>query len=324
MLIIIASHLAQHGGFNFPADSISVNKIWWQFMSTCGGRGNDLFVLLSGYFLIKSSGINFHKLFRLWVKTEFYSVIVFCCMVYSGLEVLTFKTAVISLLPVTHGWWWFPRIYFVMYLIHPYLNILLHSFTRKDYEKFLMTVMIYWCLIPAFLRSDFGGSPLIDFICIYSIAGYFRLWAEDFGSSKFILYGLLFTLADIFGAAFFDFTGLYNSYLGSMAMSFAGMMKPFTLLSALCFLLGFRKLSVSTDKFINAAAGATFGVYMLHENEFNIAKLWRNTLHACSFQDSPYLIAYTIVVVIVVYVVCTVIELLRAKAFRTLSGGRLS
>ena len=318
MLMIIASHLAQHGRFDFPLDSLSVNRLWWQFMRTSGARGNDLFVLISGYFLVNSSGIKFHKMLNLWSRMFLYSVVVFCALTFSGIEVFSVKAALKAVTPVTHGWWWFPRTYFVLYLVHPYLNILLHGFNRREYEKFLVTVMIYWCLIPFFLRTNFEGSSLIHFICLYSLAGYFHLWAKDFGGKMFILYGILCIVAHIFVHGIFDAMGIEREiFWGSM-------MSPFILLSALCLFLGFRKLDIRYSKIVNVIAAATFGVYMLHENKFNIQVLWSNVFCVASFQDSPYLIPYSIMVILIVYTVCTVIELLRSWVFMKFSRGLLS
>ncbi|MBQ4401115.1 MAG: hypothetical protein II832_03005, partial [Synergistaceae bacterium] len=61
-----------------------------------------------------------------------------------------------------------------------------------------------------------------------------------------------------------------------------------------------------------------------HENKFNIQVLWGNVFGVASFQDSPYLILYSIMVILIVYTVCTVLELLRSWVFRKVSRGLLS
>ena len=150
MLMIIASHLSQHGGFSFSADSITINRLWQQILFLGGQRGNDIFILISGYFLIESSsGIKFYKLFKLWIILFFWSLVVSCALVISGSEVLSPVFIIKSLMPLTQGWWWFPRVYFVMYLFHPYLNIFLRSLNRVEYKKFLMMIIICWSIIPA-------------------------------------------------------------------------------------------------------------------------------------------------------------------------------
>ncbi|MBR0204955.1 MAG: hypothetical protein IJQ56_11385, partial [Synergistaceae bacterium] len=74
MLMIIAFHFYFHGGFDFPVNSISFNRLVFQFFNTFGCVGNEIFVLISGYFLIKSSGIRLSKVINMWLKMFFYSL----------------------------------------------------------------------------------------------------------------------------------------------------------------------------------------------------------------------------------------------------------
>ena len=72
------------------------------------------------------------------------------------------------------------------------------------------------------------------------------------------------------------------------------------------------------------AASATFGVYLIHDNNLVRPFLWRVVFKNASFQNSPYLIPYSIGVVILVYVACTAIEILRSKIFKIISCSKLS
>ena len=82
MLMIIAHHFACHGGFYFHANSIMLNRLWHKFIFMGGSLGNDIFVMLSGYFLINSKVLNLRRLFNLWARIFFYSVIIYssCCL----------------------------------------------------------------------------------------------------------------------------------------------------------------------------------------------------------------------------------------------------
>lgn len=324
MLMIIGHHIYRHGKFDFPVDVITVNKLWLQFLLIGGNLGNNIFVLISGYFLVKSSGVKYRKLFNLWVRAFFYAVLIYWLFVFSGLEIFSPLTALRVMLPITKPRNWFVSTYFVMYLVHPYVNILLHSFTRDEYRKFLASVFIYWSVIPIMTNSNFQGSLLTDFICIYSLAGYIRLWADDFGSRKYIIFGALFALVNFLLVVLVDLAALQNAFFARYTEYFLGMMRPFTVLSALCMLIGFKSLKIKS-KAVNVIATATLGVYLLHENEFIRENfLWQDIFHIAQLRDNPYLIPYSLVALVVVYIACTVIELARSKAFRILSGGRLS
>ncbi len=97
------------------------------------------------------------------------------------------------------------------------------------------------------------------------------------------------------------------------------MMRPFTIMAALCLLLGFRKLDIPHIKIINITASAVLGVYLLHENGFSKQFFWHTLLKFEQFRNSMYLIPYSIMAVFVVYALCTVIELARIKIFGVLA-----
>lgn len=54
MLMIVACHFATHGGFSYR-NGLTIPRIWWDFLEMGGNFGVDVFVLISGYFLIKDT-----------------------------------------------------------------------------------------------------------------------------------------------------------------------------------------------------------------------------------------------------------------------------
>ena len=102
------------------------------------------------------------------------------------------------------------------------------------------------------------------------------------------------------------------------------MHSTFIVLSSICLFIAFKNLKVKYIRAVNIIASATFGVYLIHDNNFVRPFLWHTVFKNASFQESPYLIPYSIAVILTVYISCTVIELIRAKLFKLLSGGRLS
>lgn len=61
---ITICHFATHGGFCFDAQMVSIPRFWWYFIEMGGNFGVDVFVLISGYFLIteKYKVFNFKKI----------------------------------------------------------------------------------------------------------------------------------------------------------------------------------------------------------------------------------------------------------------------
>ena len=265
----------------------------------------------------------------MWIKILFFSLAVFVLLSYTEPGYFTIKGLLKCFMPVTHRRWWFLSTYFLMYLLHPYLNIFLHAMSRDEYKEFLLAAGFYFSIIPVITKSEFGYSELSMFLYFYCLAGYVRLWADNFGSKKYIFYGFALMGLNFLSAFVLDVIGLKIPFAANNSEYFLfggrpGMMRPLNIISAFCMFIGFNKLNIAPNRVINIIASATLGVYMLHENGFSINFLWRDVFDFPSFQNSPYLIPYSLACVIVVYISCTIIELLRSKIFRTLTRGYLS
>ena len=329
MMMIVAFHFFRHGGFDFPEDSFTVNRIFAQFVLMFGNFGNAVFVLISGYFLILSDRLKPQRLINLWLRMVFYSAAFYAASVLIGRADFGAKGILSVLRPVTKFRWWFASTYIILYLIHPYLNIFLKRMTKEEYRKFLAAVFCYWCIIPMLSKSNFGANALINFMCLYSLAGYFRLWADDVCGKKYILYGLIFMAMNFVMILLLDAAVMKFPVLSEYAVHFTGLMncqeilRPLVVLTALSLVLGFKGFDVTQRKIVNVIAASSFGVYLIHDGAAGHF-LWREVFRNASFQDSPYLIPYSLSVILTVYISCTVIELIRSKIFRTITRGYLS
>ena len=78
MFMIIFHHISVHSNFN---NLTTTNLLYLKFIQIGGKIGVNIFVLISGYFLINTERIKINKIFKLWGQMLFYSLliyIVFC------------------------------------------------------------------------------------------------------------------------------------------------------------------------------------------------------------------------------------------------------
>ena len=323
ILMIIAFHLAYKSGFNFSGGSIVVNRLWIQFLGmgeSLGYVGNDIFVIISGYFLIKSSRINFTRLLNLWLRILFYSVLFFTLHVMFGQETFSFKDTARAFMPITTRQWWFMTSYFFLYILHPLLNDVIRNLNRENCRKFILLLLVSWG-ITLLTHPNIRFKHYLDFICMYSLGSYIRLWADKVGSKKYILLGAFAMAANFMCIVKFvplNMSGIYPEDY------FHAMTGALNIIASVCMFLGFKSLNIGNIRTVNVAASAVSGVYMLHDHAFAVNFWWHRVFKAAVFQDSPYLIPYMIFAVIIVYVSCTIIDLLRSRLFRALSRGHLS
>lgn len=212
--------------------------------------------------------------------------------------------------------------YFALYMLHPYINILLHTMTQSEYKKMLTTMFVLWSVLPTFMRQAMFSSALIWFIFLYCLAGYFRLWANDFGSKNFIWLGFALMMFNIFSIVVFDFIGLKIPYIGNRASILLSGDSITTLMLTFSLLIGFSHLNIGHSKVINTIASTTLGIYFIHAYPLTyLRELFReNSL----YQDSPYLIPCSIAIVLASYFMSMLVELVRIQIFKILSRGRLS
>ncbi|WP_080703498.1 acyltransferase [Streptococcus equinus] len=314
MFLIIAHHFSVHGDFKEYMLTIPFNnKLWLQFLQLGGKIGVDVFVIISGYFLISSKKLKLVKVLNFWSQLIFYSVLLYAVFVFSSNESLSILGIIKNSLPVLSSRWWFASTYFVLYLLSPYLNKLLNSFNKREYQKFIILLSVLWCILPTLTNQTVQSNPLLWFMYLYALAGYIRLYGlfDNMKAKSCILLAILVSLLTLSSAAILDILGMKISFLSEHATHFFGMQKlPILIISVLLF-LGFSKIDMGSNKLINIIASATFGVYLIHDNNYVRPFLWEKLFKNALFSNSHYLIPYSLLVIIVVYVVCIVIELMR-------------
>ena len=313
MVLIVAHHFAKHSGFDFPLDKITINRLWIQFIEVGGKLGVDLFVLISGYFLISQKTTKTSRLLKLWGQIFFYSVLIFLIFTVSGIKPLGLKELIKHIAPITCSQWWFASTYFVLYLLVPYINRLLHTFDKDQYILFLAVLVLLWSVIPSFTGQAFQSNALLWFVVLYSIAGYIRLYGIKTALSSRRLLGYAFAclLLTFLSAIVFDIMGIKIPFFGKHATFFYGMQKLPILIISLLMFIGFTKLSIGYHKSINLIASATFGVYLIHDSSYVRSFLWKTLFNSVAYSDSNLLILYSMIVIIIVFVGCSVIELMR-------------
>lgn len=319
MFMIVMHHFAIHGGFSFAAQTLTVPRFWYSFIIMGGKTGVNIFVLISGYFLINDR-YKFPKLknvLKLLGQVLFYSVIFTAIFGFLGLKKITRTLLIETFLPVTYGSYWFASAYVVLYLLHPFINVLLLKLKKAEYQKLLALLLVIWCVIPTFLNSNYQSNNLLWFITVYVIAGYIRLHGlnERFEAKHYLLLWVIFTALQYLCSVGMMLLGAKSKFIYKNVQHFNSMQSIIVLLCAISAFMVFAKHKIRVNKFINIIASAAFGVYLIHDNRLVRQFLWKTFFNNAQFQDSLFIIPYSIIAAAAVYIVCTVIDLLRQKLF---------
>lgn len=278
-----------------------------------GNFGVDVFVLISGYFLICSENglFNFKRILKFWGQAAFYSVLIYLLFGFAGICELGGSSFVKSFFPITFQTWWFVSTYFALYLLHPFINVLLRKLDKSMYQKLLVLLVILWSVVPTLTAVNILDTQLTGFIVLYCIAGYIRLYGLNpkFTMKHYLAVWILFSVLRYFSSVVMTLLGRNDT------LRFYERNSMFTLFSALAFFMIFEKMKMGYHRWINVIASAAFGVYLIHDHRFVRAFLWETVFKNAQFQNSAKIIPYSVFAVIVVYIICTVIDLLRQKLF---------
>ena len=315
MFMIVASHFSAHSGFTFDKGVIDLSVLWYYVLDLGGQFGVDVFILISGYFLVQNTNlsVSVKKCLKLWGQVFFYSTSIFVIGITTGICKYSHTQLINALLPIISKAWWFATTYFVLFLLHPYLNRLLHNISKRQYQNFLLLLFFIWCIIPTFTSFSLASNELVDFFFFYVIAGYIRLHGSSIklNSKHFFLLWLLATLVTYSSGIILTLLGKNINLFAEHANYFYHRKTLPTLFRAVFFFMIFERMTIKPSKIINTISKAAFGVYLIHDSNIIRPWLWKSLFVGRQYQDSYLLVPYSIIVALIVYTVCTLIDLTR-------------
>ena len=315
IIMIIAHHFALHSGFDFLGEGdITINRIWVKFLQSGGKIGVDIFVLITGFFLVKSNGVKTNKVIRMWLQMFTWSVLIYAVFVLIGAETFNIREFIKNCLPVIYNKWWFASCYFMLYLLSPYINRLLNLINKREYISLLVLLGVFWCVLPTVFVQPLESNNLLWCIYLYSVGGFIRLYDVKTGrkGTQLICYSLLVWIA-VFSVSFMlPYTAGKVASLKCFNNLFELQSLPTAAISILLF-LGFKSLDIKENKTINTLASATFGIYLIHDNNYVRPFLWKTVFKNAAIAANSNMILYSVLETAAVYIVCAVLELIRMQ-----------
>lgn len=308
ILIIILSHYSVHGDFNINAASIPMNKFFIQ-SSGLGEIGVDCFIFISGYFLVNSS-FHLKKLLKLELEVLFYSIGIAILYYIIGHGKMEMKEMLKAFLPTISGQYWFMSAYILLYMLSPFINLLIKSLSQKMHLLFIMVLFAIYILIPTFTMCTIAGnSNIMLFITFYLLASYIRLYPNAtnyFNCMKLnILVAVISYIIIILPIIVYHNLGVisYNYFMGAHSL-------PLVVCSLSLFLV-FKNMKVTYNKTINWLANSVLGVYLIHDHPFVRNYIWKYVFRNAMFLNSKFLVFHAIGTILIVFFVCMTIDKIR-------------
>lgn len=229
--------------------------------------GVDLFILISGFFLIRLKPKGIINLAVVIVAFELFSLIC-TCIVTENVPVASMAKHIID--PLGNSQYWFITYYVALVLLSPILNKSLET-TDKIVLRKIIIILAAFNTISCWLfssRLDQGGYSLFNFILLYCIGHYIRVENLSAKMTKFRILST-FIVATSVNLLIIGCLILKNHSIDfeSLAFSLAGKYSnPFTIVCASSVLMLFLKFKFNSTT-INSFASCSLGVYLLQDGE---------------------------------------------------------
>lgn len=327
MLMIVCLHYLSKGGFlGDPARAeMSVSGYAaWLIEAFCLVAVN-VYVLISGYFGAGAEAKNVLKRpLNIWKQVIFYSVLIGAVAMLAGIQEFDIYQIFTYIFPTVTEHYWFATSYIILCFFMPFLDFGVKTLDKKSLEKLLGAFLLVFCIsktvIPMHLAWDKFGYDAFWFVTLYLTGAYIRLYGFPFleGRRKAAL--LYIGSALVIFASFIVIRTLYleKGILADFINYGYSYNYLFCYLGAIGLFMVFA--NSGTDKMecmrkpIELGAGAAFGVYLIHEH-INVRYLWVAWFDCRALVDAPLFVflGHMIFTVFTVYMVCTLIELIRGR-----------
>lgn len=305
MFIIIAYHYVLHG--KMINSDLCYNEMYMRIFSLGGPFANTIFILIMGYFMINSD-FKVKKFLKLITKMLFYGFLI--AIIYISFE-KNINADLFSheLMPLVYGGW-FIVTYIIMYLISPFLNKMIKSLKKKDFQKLLIIIVFIWSIIPTIMNYYSNYSNLDVFLVIYMIGAYIRLYDNEKENNKrnlqlgvlfggiLIIRAIILTLIE---NSSFSIKSEYDSIYYTLINN------VLTLLSSIFIFRYFKNINFVSSK-INWISKNILGVYLIHDDNIVRPYLWNEFLPNYLYKNSKFLMVHFIFKILIVFTGCIIID----------------
>lgn len=259
------------GGLKFAREG-SIHQYMFYLTENLFAGAVDLFVMISAYFLCTTKKRKTIKVFELIFQVVLFQEAFYLARIFLVKEqVFTIKSFIGNLLPINY----FVILYSALYLISPYVNTLIHSLSKKNFQKLLITVLIVfsvWTIFVDALENAQGiplnglstvgmygsqkGYSIVNFILVYFVGAYIRIHGINMKNRQLIWSGI-----GILAVNYIWSMGEHS--LGLSSISAWNYNNPLIILFAAIVLVLFSRVHFY-NKGINELAKGAFTCFLFH------------------------------------------------------------
>lgn len=283
------------------------------------------FVLISGYYTIKTSSKGLLKLLAI-------------IFVYSLPEILinlyhshNLKQILYDLLFVSNSHFWFVRTYLYLYLLAPLLNYYLKN-TNSKQRWYIIFILFFMSIYIGTIHSDDSlsdGKNITNFMFIYILGNQLYKHRYNLKQITIKLLVLLYLLLNIALVLYYSFSTnlIIQKIVWRLSFPYCS---PIIIVNALLLFMIFMNIRICSEK-INYLAKSSLAIYLIHENRpYVIGAIGSSSIYLINnisnsfilflilITLSLFIIALTVIIDKLLYPVWNKVELFGNKIYHRL------
>jgi len=339
MFLIIIYHIIVHGKVIENCNNEGL-KIIFEIVLFMTLVHVNSFVLVTGYYQIDSS-FKQKKIWALLNASWFYRLIIMGILLCIDIISIDKLTIIREGFPININEYWFLKNYIILYCISPFINKALINFDKKTFKSLLIVLFIILSIIPAItggLFFDNNGLTLYQFIYMYMIGAYLKKYPlnksylfKRASNNKYKIYMIsIFLICVFLNYTLYKYSDSLlnvNTITEDIGRNIhrTGLLysNPYVIIQSVAFFLYIGAHTINSS-IINKLASLSFGIYLIHDNNFMRDLLYKWLKIDNGNIYSYKFFVYVLTVSIIIFIVCAIIEFLRQLLFKFIYNLKLS
>ena len=139
------------GGIGYAKDDSFIRNIMF-FLQSLSSCSVNVFLLISGYFLSKTNMRSYKKIFELFLQVIIFNAAFYLGSTLLGINAFDINEFLIFCIPNNY----FVVLYMALYIISPYINLMLDQLSQNQFKQFLASVLFVflgWNFVTNILES---------------------------------------------------------------------------------------------------------------------------------------------------------------------------
>ncbi len=317
MFLITLVHVLKRGGIleaSMHAPGPAFEVAW--LMNAGALFSMDCFGLISGYVMSRSR-YRLSRIFSLWLQVFCYSIGIELVFHFLGFPVSAVEF-VKSATPILSKQYWYATAYFGLFLLMPFVNILLRHLSQKGLTLLCGICLTLFSLVTPIWHEPFStnrGFSILWLMVLYVLGWYIGVCGSKLKIGNKALYAL--TAA--------GFLIIYLPIVTVSSTVFHSSVSPPVLLMAVCVLIlaSRAKPRGRLVRAVRALSPAAFGIYLIHLHPLIKEHVLLNRFAPLARLNPSLMALGAIGISLAICALCLMIDSVRIAAFKWFRVKRL-